>query len=177
MHKREGAQEPRCARSEGRRGAVGFYLVVAARPLCLRSTSLFHQRVSSLCEGTEVDHIKPQKIVVVSHVGHGVICCITPLALQMLRFKGFFALFPRFQKSAEMTRQVEISTLSAHQMAHGGVVPHLSSWTPAACELEESSPRVVFPPIFRRCGVQPADCCGSSKKTSTRRRLLVHFFW
>ena len=30
MHKRDGAQEPRCARSEGRRGAVGFYLVVAA---------------------------------------------------------------------------------------------------------------------------------------------------
>ena len=30
MHKREGAQEPRCARSEGRCGAVGFYVVVAA---------------------------------------------------------------------------------------------------------------------------------------------------
>ena len=30
MHKREGTQEPRCARSEGRRGAVGFNLVVAA---------------------------------------------------------------------------------------------------------------------------------------------------
>ena len=30
VHRREGAQEPRCARSEGRRGAVGFYLVVAA---------------------------------------------------------------------------------------------------------------------------------------------------
>ena len=28
--KRKGAQEPRCARSEGRRGAVGFYNVVAA---------------------------------------------------------------------------------------------------------------------------------------------------
>ena len=41
--------------------------------------------------------------------------------------------------SAEMTRQVEISTLSAHQMAHGGVVAHTSSWTPAAYELEESS--------------------------------------
>ena len=26
-----------------------------------------------------------------------------------------------------------------HQMAHGGVVPHSSSWTPAAYELEESS--------------------------------------
>ena len=39
-----------------------------------------------------------------------------------------------------MTRQVEISTLSAHQMAHGGVVAHTSSWTPAAYELEESSP-------------------------------------
>ena len=33
-----------------------------------------------------------------------------------------------------------ISTLSAHQIAHGGVVPHSSSWTPAAYELEESSP-------------------------------------
>ena len=30
MHKREGAQEPRCARSEGGRGALGYYLVVAA---------------------------------------------------------------------------------------------------------------------------------------------------
>ena len=30
MHKREGAQEPRCARSEGRCGAVGFCVVVAA---------------------------------------------------------------------------------------------------------------------------------------------------
>ena len=30
VHKREGAQEPRCARSEGRCGAVGFYVVVAA---------------------------------------------------------------------------------------------------------------------------------------------------
>ena len=39
-----------------------------------------------------------------------------------------------------MTRQVEISTLSAHQMAHAGVVAHTSSWTPAACEPEESAP-------------------------------------
>ena len=39
-----------------------------------------------------------------------------------------------------MTRQVEISTLSALQMAHGGVVAHTSSWTPAAYELEESTP-------------------------------------
>ena len=73
-------------------------------------------------------------------------CNITPFALQMRRLKGFFALFPDFKKvrsstaSAEMTRQVEISTLSAHQMAHGGVVAHTSSWTPAAYELEESSP-------------------------------------
>ena len=35
---------------------------------------------------------------------------------------------------------MEISTLSAHQMAHGGVVAHTSSWTPAAYELEESAP-------------------------------------
>ena len=35
---------------------------------------------------------------------------------------------------------MEISTLSAHQMAHGGVVAHTSSWTPVAYELEESSP-------------------------------------
>ena len=59
-----------------------------------------------------------------------------PLALQMCRFKGFFALFPDFKKvrgpaaSAEMTRQVEVSTLSAHQMAPAGVVAHSSSWTP-----------------------------------------------
>ena len=89
-------------------------------------------------EGTEVDHIKPQKIVLVSPVGQSVI--------MMRLLKGFFALFPDFEKvrsstaSAEMTRQVEISTLSAHQMAHGGVVAHTSSWTPAAYELEESSP-------------------------------------
>ena len=75
-----------------------------------------------------------------------VVCCITPLALQMRRFKVFFALFPDFKEvwslaaSAEMTREVEISTLSAHQMAPAGVVAHTSSWTPAAYELEESSP-------------------------------------
>ena len=69
---------------------------------------------------------------------------ITPFALQMRQ--GVFRTFPVFKKvrsptaSAEMTRQVEISTLSAHQMAHGGVVAHSSSWTPAAYELEESSP-------------------------------------
>ena len=34
---------------------------------------------------------------------------------------------------------MEISTLSAHQMAHGGLVAHTSSWTPAAYELEESA--------------------------------------
>ena len=68
---------------------------------------------------------------------------------QMTRFKFLFALFSRFQKhkkvrspaaSAEMTWQVEISTLSAHQMAPAGVVAHSSSWTPAAYELDESSP-------------------------------------
>ena len=61
-------------------------------------------------------------------------------------FQGVFRTFTVFKKvrssaaSAEMTRQVEISTLSARRMAHGGVVPHWSSWTPAAYELEESSP-------------------------------------
>ena len=65
-------------------------------------------------------------------VDHGVLCCITPLALQMWRFNGFFALFPDFKRvrssaaSAEITRQVEISSLSARQMAHGE-----SSRTPA----------------------------------------------
>ena len=34
--------------------------------------------------------------------------------------------------SAEMTQQVEISTLSARQMGRAGVVAHSSSWTPAA---------------------------------------------
>ena len=29
------------------------------------------------------------------------------------------------------------SELSAHQMAPAGIVAHSSSWTPAACELEE----------------------------------------
>ena len=99
------------------------------------NTGHFDNEVDLACsegfEATEVDHIKPQKIVIVSPVGHGVICCITPLALQIWRFKGFLRTFPRFQKkvrssaaSAEMTRQVDISKLSAHQMAHGGVVPH-----------------------------------------------------
>ena len=90
-------------------------------------------------EGTEVDHIKPQKIVLVSLPWSQ---CDHDEA-----FEGFFSHFSRISKkvrsstaSAEMTRQVEISTLSAHQMAHGGVVAHTSSWTPAAYELEESSP-------------------------------------
>ena len=70
----------------------------------------------------------------------------TPLALQMRRLTGFFELFPDFKEvrspagSAEMTRQVEISTLGAHHMAPAGVVAHSSSWTPAAYELEESAP-------------------------------------
>ena len=65
------------------------------------------------------------------------------LALQMKRLKGFFALFPDFKKvrtpaaRAEITRLVEISTLSAHRVAPGGVVAHSSSWTRVACELEE----------------------------------------
>ena len=71
---------------------------------------------------------------------------ITPLALQMRRLHAVFALFSVFFQvrslgaSAEMTRQVESSTLGSHQMALAGVVAHSSSWTPAACELEESSP-------------------------------------
>ena len=80
----------------------------------------------------------------------------------MRRLKGFRT-FPRRQKvwsliaSAEMTRQLEISTLSALQMTLAGVVPHSSSWTPAACELEESSPPFNYhigglsaPPAGRR---------------------------
>ena len=43
--------------------------------------------------------------------------------------------------SAEITRQVEIFTLSSHQMAPAGVVAHSSSWTLAAYELEESRRR------------------------------------
>ena len=86
-------------------------------------------------EGTEVDNIKPQKIVIVSPVGHGA-SRFTDVA-----FQGFFSHFSPISKevrgsaaSAEMTRQVEISTLSAHQMAHGGVVAYYSSWTVAAYE-------------------------------------------
>ena len=41
-------------------------------------------------EGTEVDHIKHQKIVLVSPVGHSVIV--------MRRLKGFFELFTDFKK-------------------------------------------------------------------------------
>ena len=59
-------------------------------------------------------------------------------------FEGFFfALFPDFKKvrtpagSAEITLQVQISTLSSHQMAPAGVVAHSSSWTRVAYELEE----------------------------------------
>ena len=68
---------------------------------------------------------------------------LSPCGQVVSRF--FFALFPHFKKvrspaaSAEMTRQVEISTLSSHQMAPAGVVAHSSSWTPAAYELEDSS--------------------------------------
>ena len=68
------------------------------------------------------------------------------LALQMRRLKGVFALSTISKKvrspaaSKETTRQVGISTLSAHQMAPAGVVAHSCSWTPAAYELEESSP-------------------------------------
>ena len=98
----------------------------------------------SICCSEGLD-IKPHRFVFPGF-RRWVICCITPFALQMRRLKGFFALFPDFKKvrsstaSAEMTRQVEISTLSAYQMAHAGVVAHTSSWTPAAYELEESSP-------------------------------------
>ena len=62
----------------------------------------------------------------------------------MRRFKGFFALSPE-GKSAESGRRCGddpaggVSTVGSHQMAHARVVAHPSSWTPAACELEESS--------------------------------------
>ena len=100
--------------------------------------------------GTEGLDIKPQKIVSVFSR-----CSLGDLLHHASRFADvafqvfFFTLFPDFKKvrssaaSAKMTCQVEISTHSAHQMAHGGVVPHSSSWTPAACELEESSPPLV----------------------------------
>ena len=39
--------------------------------------------------------------------------------------------------SAEITREVEISTLSAHQIPPAGVFAHSSSWTPADHESEE----------------------------------------
>ena len=88
-----------------------------------------------------IDHIEPQKIVIVSSVSHGA----SRFANEA--FGGVFSHFSPISKkvrsptaSAEMTRQVEISTLSAHQMAHAGVVAHTSSWTPAACEPEESAP-------------------------------------
>ena len=67
------------------------------------------------------------------------------LPLWERHLKGFFALFPHFKKvqspaaSAEMTRQVEFSTLGSRQVAHAGVAAHSSSWTQAAYELEESS--------------------------------------
>ena len=67
--------------------------------------------------------------------------------LRMRRLKGFFALFHDFKKvrspaaSAEMSRQVEIFTLSAHQMAPVGVVAHSSSWTPAASRRSRDEPR------------------------------------
>ena len=138
--------------------------VSRSRPSCLRSTSLFPNEYRP--------HMK--KLKYNTHVGNGhfdnevdLACSESldgtesttsslrrslsfpplvtgPLALQMWRFKGLFALFPDFKKvqgsaaSAEMTRQVEISTLSAHQLAPAGIVAHSSSWTPAAFELEES---------------------------------------
>ena len=48
VHKREGAQEPRCARSEGRHGAVSFYLVVAA--LSVASWACVGISVLAICQ-------------------------------------------------------------------------------------------------------------------------------
>ena len=101
----------------------------------------------------------------------------------MRRLKGFFALFPDFKKvrsstaSAEMTRQVEISTLSAHQMAHTGVVAHTSSWTPAAYELEESSPPLdshiggLPEAPDKKKGVKGQGCVHSGSDRWQRRRV------
>ena len=58
-------------------------------------------------------------------------------------FEGFFSHFSPISKKCGLrppvrrTRWVDISTLSAHQMAPGGVVAHSSSWKRAAYELEE----------------------------------------
>ena len=82
-----------------------------------------------------IDHIEPQKIVIVFfRSSRGLSLCRCGVS-RVFRTKkcGLAA-------SAEMTRQVEISTMSAHQMAPAGVVTHSSSWTPAAYELEESAP-------------------------------------
>ena len=89
----------------------------------------------------------------------------------MRHLKGFLALFPDFKKvrtlagSAEITRQVDISTLSAHQMAPAGVVAHSSSWTRAACELEEcaSSSEASHEVLFQNFLM-----VGGSKETKMR---------
>ena len=104
---------------------------------------------SEFLEGLEVGNITPQMIFSSSLLVAVCSCNFRPTAQFVSRQ---WAAISKTNKvwsptaSAKTTRQVEISTLSAHQMAPAGVFAHFSTWTPAAYELEESS--VVFPPIF-----------------------------
>ena len=97
--------------------------------LTMRSTWLAQRAF----EGTEVHHIKPQKIVLVSPVGHSVII-----------MRRLNSTFPRFQKkSAESGRQCGDHPLGGNfhdeHSSNGScqVVPHSSSWTLAACETHD----------------------------------------
>ena len=72
MHRREGAQEPRCARSEGRCGAVGFYVVVAATAGEGEGTrgppDRFKQDASSVAQFTPLRQLRPPEVCpLVSH--------------------------------------------------------------------------------------------------------------
>ena len=67
------------------------------------NTGHFDNEVDLACseglDGTELDHIKPQKIVIVSPVGHGA------SRIADVAFQAVFRTFPRFQKSAGFGRQ------------------------------------------------------------------------
>ena len=83
------------------RALQAYFEGVTARSL--ETLDSFDNEVDLACskglDGTEVDHTKPQKIVIVSSVGHGA------SRFADVAFQEFFRTFPRFQKSVESGRQ------------------------------------------------------------------------
>ena len=59
--------------------------------------------------------------------------------------QGFFRIFPRSKKSAEVTRQVR-----------AGVAADTSSWTRAACEVEEAAPMSSSGPAVQQLSMEAA---------------------